>query len=95
LLVERGANLAVVDSYGRLIALGMSRIRTGNDERFVILLLDAGAPLDGLSNRELMKLVKSVAVFNRLMARGVNFTAMRDDRWRYVVSSMWPANVTS
>jgi hypothetical protein len=42
-------------------------------------LLDAGAPLDGLSNGELMELVKSVAVFNRLMARGVNFTAMRDD----------------
>jgi ankyrin repeat protein len=49
------------------------------DERFAILLLDAGAPLDGLSNGELMRLVKSVAVFDRLMARGVNFTAMRDE----------------
>jgi ankyrin repeat protein len=28
--------------------------------------------------RNLMALVKSVAVFNRLVARGVNFTAMRD-----------------
>jgi hypothetical protein len=28
---------------------------------------------------DLMALVKSVAVFNRLMARGVNFTAMRDE----------------
>jgi ankyrin repeat protein len=26
-----------------------------------------------------MELVKSVAVFNRLVARGVNFTAMRDE----------------
>jgi hypothetical protein len=50
------------------------------DERFVILLLDAGAPIDGLSNGDLMELVKSVAVFNRLVARGVNFTAMRDER---------------
>jgi hypothetical protein len=49
-------------------------------ERFVILLLDAGAPIDGLSNGNLMALVKSVAVFNRLVARGVNFTAMRDER---------------
>jgi hypothetical protein len=51
----------------------------GRDERFVILLLDAGAPIDGLSNGDLMNLVKSVAVFNRLVARGVNFTAMRDE----------------
>jgi hypothetical protein len=28
----------------------------------------------------LVKSVLSVAVFNRLVARGVNFTAMRDDR---------------
>jgi hypothetical protein len=49
------------------------------NEQFVILLLDAGAPLDGLSNYQLMALVESVAVFNRLVARGVNFTAMRDE----------------
>jgi hypothetical protein len=49
-------------------------------ELFVTLLLDAGAPLDGLSNGELVSLVRSVAVFNRSLARGVNFTAMRDER---------------
>jgi hypothetical protein len=59
----------------------------------VILLLDAGAPIDGLSNFHLMNLVKSVAVFNRLVARGVNFTAMRDERMRYIVPSCGP-NVT-
>jgi hypothetical protein len=48
-------------------------------ERFATLLLDAGAPLDGLSNDELIKLVRSVAVFNRLLARDVNVTTMRDD----------------
>jgi hypothetical protein len=77
LLVERGANLGVVDSVGHSLLSFVSRLGTG--ERFVILLLDAGAPIDGLSRRNLMNLVKSVAVFNRLVARGVNFTAMRDE----------------
>jgi ankyrin repeat protein len=77
LLVERGADLGVVDSNGR--SLLSSVARNENNERFAILLLDAGAPLDILSNDELMGLVSSVAVFNRLLARGVNFTAMRDE----------------
>jgi ankyrin repeat protein len=76
LLVERGANLGVVDSSGHsLLSIVTRHVK---DERFVILLIDAGAPLDGLSNFQLMDSVKSVAVFNRLVARGVNFTAMRD-----------------
>jgi ankyrin repeat protein len=76
LLVERGANLDVVDSIGRsLLSIVAQCVR---DERFVVLLLDAGAPLDGLSNGDLMNLVKSVAVFNRFVARGINFTTMRD-----------------
>jgi ankyrin repeat protein len=77
LLVERGANLAVVDSNVESLLSIVSLY--AKDERFVILLLDAGAPLDGLSNGLVMALVKSVAVFNRLVARGVNFTAMRDE----------------
>jgi ankyrin repeat protein len=77
LLVERGANLAVDDSNGRSILTGVAQ--HVKDERFVLLLLDAGAPLDGLSNGELMGVVKSVALFDRLMARGVNLTAMRDE----------------
>jgi ankyrin repeat protein len=78
LLVERGANLGVVDSNGRsLLSIVSAYVK---DELFVILLLDAGAPIDGLSLHALMKLVKSVAVFNRLVARGANFTAMRDKR---------------
>jgi ankyrin repeat protein len=77
LLVERGANLGVVDDEGRSLLSTVAQY--GRDERFAILLLDAGAPLDRLSNGELTSLVKSVAVFDRLIARGVNFTAMRDD----------------
>jgi ankyrin repeat protein len=77
LLVERGANLGVVDSGGSSLVAFVAQHET--HERFVLFLLDAGAPLDGLRNGDLMALVKSVAVFNRLMARGVNFTAMRDD----------------
>jgi ankyrin repeat protein len=76
LLLERGANLGVVDSTGSsLLSIAGQNTKT---ERFLILLLDGGAPLDRLSNGDLMWLVKSAAVFNRLMARGVNFTAMRD-----------------
>jgi ankyrin repeat protein len=78
LLVERGADLAVVDSNGRSLLSFVSR--PDRSERFVILLLDAGAPIDGLTSFDLMALVKSVAVFNRLVARGVNFTAVRDKR---------------
>jgi ankyrin repeat protein len=75
LLVERGANLAVVDRSSLLWNVALN----GKSERFAILLLDAGAPLDGLSHDHFMALVKSVAVFSRLMARGVNLTAMQDD----------------
>jgi ankyrin repeat protein len=53
LLVERGANLGVVDSDGRSLLSIVARF--GKDERFVILLLDAGAPIDGLSNGDLMR----------------------------------------
>jgi ankyrin repeat protein len=89
LLVERGANLGVVNSDGHSLLSIVANYCT--DERFAILLLDAGAPLDGLSIGELMDLgVKSVAVFNRLMARGVNFTAMRDESGRYVMSPCGP-----
>jgi ankyrin repeat protein len=78
LLVERGANLGVVvDFKGDSLLATVARYC--NDERFVNLLLEAGAPLDGLSNDRLMRLVKSGAVLKRLLARGVNFTAMRDD----------------
>jgi ankyrin repeat protein len=76
LLVERGANLGVVDSNG--LSLLATAAQYGKSERFAILLLDAGAPLDGLSPYHLMALVKSVAVFNRLMASNVDFDAMRD-----------------
>jgi ankyrin repeat protein len=81
LLVERGANLGVVDSYGHSLLSNVARARSRHekDERYAILLLDASAPIGDLSYGELMSLVKGVAVFNRLLARGVNFTAMRDE----------------
>jgi ankyrin repeat protein len=78
LLIERGADLGVVDCYGH--SLLSSVARNEKNERFAILLLDTGAPLDGLSNDELRGLVSSVAVFNRLMARGFNFTSVRNIR---------------
>jgi ankyrin repeat protein len=79
LLVERGANLDVVDFNGDSLLSIVAQC--GKSERIAIFMLDAGAPLDGLSTAVLMELVKSVAVFNRLMARGVDFdfTMMRDE----------------
>jgi ankyrin repeat protein len=77
LLVERGANVGVVDFNGRSLLSIVAQY--GRDERFAILLLDAGAPIARLLNGVLMELVTSVAVFDRLMARGVIFTAMRDE----------------
>jgi ankyrin repeat protein len=77
LLVERGANLGVFDFRGRSLLSIVAR--HDRDERFVILLLDARTPLDGLLPYHLMTFATSVAVFNRLMARGVNLTAMRDE----------------
>jgi ankyrin repeat protein len=77
LLVERGANLGVVDSDDLpLLSFVAQYVK---DERFMFLLLDAGAPLDGLSSFNLMKLAKGAALFNRLVARGVDFTGMRDE----------------
>jgi ankyrin repeat protein len=79
LLVERSANVGVLDDKGRSLLAFVAK--HDRDERFAILLLDAGAPLAGLSPFHLMSLVISVAVFNRLLARGVNFdfTVMRDE----------------
>jgi ankyrin repeat protein len=77
LLVDRGASLGVVDSDGDSL-LDIVRVFK-KSEQFAVLLLDAGAPIDGLSNDHLMSLVKSVAVFNRLLARGVNFRTLRDN----------------
>jgi hypothetical protein len=68
----------------------LSAVANGSGERFVIFLLDAGAPIDGLSRHNLMNLVQSVAVFNRLVARGVNLTAMRDNRGATIVPLCGP-----
>jgi ankyrin repeat protein len=94
MLVERGANLGVVDDEGRSLLSTVAQYGKEERFRFAILLLDAGAPLDGLSNGKVMDLVMSVAVFDRLMARGVNFTAMRGDFGAMLCHHV-PRNVTS
>jgi hypothetical protein len=53
LLVERGANLSVVDSDGRSVLANVARLN--RSERYVTLLLDAGASLDGLSHDNLCR----------------------------------------
>jgi ankyrin repeat protein len=76
LLIERGANLGAVDSRGNSLLSIVALLYIG--EQFALLLLDAGAPVDHVPTYNLMALATSRAVFNRLMARGVNFIGMRD-----------------
>jgi ankyrin repeat protein len=76
LLVERGANLGVGD-FNSLLSI-VARFQ--RNERIVVFLLDAGAPLDGLSPESLLSLVTSGAVFERLVARNVDFAKIRDRR---------------
>jgi ankyrin repeat protein len=76
LLVERGANVGVIVRCTSLLAVVVLYKRS---EPFVILLLDAGAPLGGLESKELFKLVTSVAVFKRLMARKIDLTRVRNE----------------
>jgi ankyrin repeat protein len=77
LLVRRGANLAVVDAAGE--SLFTAAARQGCVEQYILLLLDAGAPLDNVTNAYVLQSVKSVAVFNRLVARNFDLIAMQDE----------------
>jgi hypothetical protein len=56
LLVERRANLGVVVGQGRSLLVTAVFYLSGSGEQFINLLLDAGAPLDGLSPFHLMRL---------------------------------------
>jgi ankyrin repeat protein len=77
LLVERGADLGCVNGIG--VSLLATAAHYGKAEEMIILLLDAGAPFDQLESSNLFSLVSSVAVFERLLARGVDLIAMRDE----------------
>jgi ankyrin repeat protein len=77
MLVERGANLGVAGSDGRSLLSSVALYC--RSERYVILLLDAGAPLDGVKPYILLTLVRSVAVLERFSARGFNLPTIRDD----------------
>jgi ankyrin repeat protein len=78
LLVERGANVA-----RRLDRPLLKDVSWRSDSRMAAFLIDAGAPIDELSRADLFDLVamssKSVALLERLLARGVNVGLLRDD----------------
>jgi ankyrin repeat protein len=76
LLVERSANLGVVCRAN--ISLLKAASLYARNSRIAILLLDAGAPLDLLTHKELMELVTSAAVLQRLLAHEINVSALRD-----------------
>jgi ankyrin repeat protein len=76
LLVERGANLAVISLEGNSLLSGV--VRYSRSEQFAILLLDAGAPIDWVLPFDLFELVTSVAMFKRLSAHNIDLTTMRD-----------------
>lgn len=74
LLVSRGANLASGTPDDSLLAASLEN----SNDQFSITLLDAGAPIDELSNDELLALASSSAsVVRRLVARNVDINAMR------------------
>jgi ankyrin repeat protein len=78
-LVERGANVGGADHSLLKALVGLARSQ--RDDRFAILLLDAGAPLDALTNDDLMNLLTnptSVGVLKRLLVRNVDASALRD-----------------
>jgi ankyrin repeat protein len=71
LLLDRGA---------KIDASFLKTAATPPKEEIVLLLLDADAPLDNLTNDELMNLVaaqSSVAVLKRLLARNVDVCALK------------------
>lgn len=70
LLVERGANLGMLDSSGRSLLASAGMMKGGIP--LVEFLLDVGAPLDILKCSELLQLVKRRSTFERLLARNVN-----------------------
>jgi ankyrin repeat protein len=75
LLVERGADLDVVNrTPDSLLSLAISN---KDGDRMIVLLLDAGAPLDNLRPAQVLLLVKSVAVIKSLAARNVDVVALK------------------
>jgi ankyrin repeat protein len=80
LLVGRGANLGVLDDKkASLFAYATSQ----PNDRFSIVLLDAGAPLGRLSPDQLMRAAtKSAALVARLVARDVDLSVVRDSTGR-------------
>jgi ankyrin repeat protein len=77
LLVVRGASLNVV-CRANISLLKAASLHASNN-RIALLLLDAGAPLDHLTHKEMMQLVTSAAVRQRLLARAINVSALRDE----------------
>lgn len=78
LLLERGATVNVIRSEEDTL---LNAVASSDDDEMAILLLDAGAPLDHVTDENLLDLVaqsKSVAVLKRLLARNANFSALRD-----------------
>lgn len=77
LLIDRGANVSVVSVNGPRRTSLLNAAAWHGDARITQLLLDAGAPLDNLTDENLIDLVRSVAVLHRLLARNVNVSALR------------------
>jgi ankyrin repeat protein len=93
LLYERGARVSVVSCNGESLLKVVSHY---GDDRMSVFLLDAGAPLDGLTRGDLMSLTSaplSVAVLARLLARNVDIAALRDDRGKTLCHRVALSNI--
>jgi ankyrin repeat protein len=75
-LIARGANVGARDGEKNSL---ISRAICRHSDKFAIALLDAGAPLDGLNQDELVRAAaKSPALIASLLARGVNVCQLRN-----------------
>jgi ankyrin repeat protein len=99
LLVDRGANLAVDPSVCNPLLKTVSH-SVFSDNRFAILLLDAGAPLVHLQPQQFVDILSksmSVAVLERLLALNVDVRALRGNRGvtvlHYLSMYEWTADV--
>jgi ankyrin repeat protein len=76
LLLDRGSQTI---RSGAMVELAM---RNTNSDPILMLLLDAGAPIDSLTMHDVTHLaaVRSIAFIPRLLARNVDFSALQDRR---------------
>lgn len=78
LLIARGASIHLRDNYHNS-TLELAIYNHESDDRFAIMLVDAGAPLDSLALHHLVQAAAlSLPLLNRLLAQNIDACALQD-----------------